>query len=96
MDLSALNGSELERNCIDSRNCGLWFERRRYTIPSILLAGITGWALGVAQLAILGGQNFGNWDSIPLLPLFSALAWSSMGMVLGGSGLFAKTRVLSA
>lgn len=59
----------------------------------MLMGCIIGWIIGVAQLIFIGSWDLFYWTFMPMIPLFSALGWSLLGMIIGGSGLFSKSKV---
>ena len=67
-------------------------ERTRATILSMLIGSIVGWAIGVGQLVIMGSWDLFYWPFMSLIPFYSGLGWALFGMILGGSGLFSKSK----
>ena len=65
-------------------------ENARVTIVTSLIGSIIGWAVGVAQLIVIGSWDLFYWNWMPLIPLYSGLGWALFGMIMGGSGLFMK------
>ena len=65
-------------------------ERRRHMAFSIVAGAIAGLLIGIAQLMVIGSRQLWNWPFMPMIPLFSALGWALFGMIIGGSGVFAK------
>ena len=65
-------------------------ENARVTIVASLIGSIIGWAIGVAQLIVIGSWDLFYWNWMPLIPLYSGLGWALFGMIMAGSGLFLK------
>ncbi len=76
--------SELERAEADRTYC---------TKLSTVVGGLVGWVIGATQLYVIGSWDFFYWTYMPLIPFYTALGWALFGMIIGGSGLFSKSRV---
>jgi hypothetical protein len=59
----------------------------------MFIGGLIGFVIGVAQIIAIGSWKLFYWGFMPLIPLCSALGWSLLGMIIGGSGLFSKETV---
>lgn len=66
------------------------------TIMSTVAGAIIGWVIGVAQLIYIGSWPLFYWGFMPLIPIYSALGGALYGMIFGGGGLFAKSKVAGA
>jgi hypothetical protein len=58
----------LEASCVDSRLAACREGRTRDTIVSVLIAGILGWMIGVAQLIFIDSWSLIYWEFVPLIP----------------------------
>jgi len=65
-------------------------ERTHQMLLSVVIGGIIGWAVGVAQLIVIGSWDLFYWAWMPLIPLYNALGLALYGMIIGGSGVFSK------
>ena len=70
-------------------------ERTRFTILSMLVGAILGWAIGMGQLIVIGSWDLLAWGFMPLIPFYSAFGWALFGMIVGGSGLVSKPKISS-
>ena len=68
----------------------------RCIIMSTVAGAIIGWVIGVAQLIYIGSWPLFYWAFMPLIPIYSALGGALYGMIFGGGGLFAKSKVSCA
>ena len=70
-------------------------ERTHYTILSVLAGAILGWVVGMAQLIYIGSWDLFYWAYMPMIPLYMGLGGGLFGMIIGGSGVFSRTRASS-
>ena len=71
-------------------------ERTRCTILSVLVGAILGWAVGMAQLIYIGSWDLFYWAYMPMIPFYMALGGGLFGLIIGGSGVFSRSKVSSA
>jgi hypothetical protein len=67
-------------------------DRTYHTLVATLVAGIIGWAIGVGQLIVIGSWELVYWPYSAMIPLYSGIGWALYGMIVGGSGVFAKSK----
>jgi hypothetical protein len=67
-------------------------DRAYVTKLAIVVGGLIGWVIGVAQVAVIGSWDFFYWPYMPLIVLYTAFGWALFGMIIGGSGLFSRSR----
>ena len=69
-------------------------EQTYQALLSVVIGGILGWAMGVAQLIVIGSWDLFYWAWMPLIPFYNALGLALYGMIIGGSGIFSKSTAL--
>jgi hypothetical protein len=67
-------------------------DRAYVTKLAIVVGGLIGWVIGVAQLVVIGSWDFFYWPYMPLIVLYTAFGWALFGMIIGESGLFSRPR----
>jgi hypothetical protein len=58
-----------------------------------LFGAMFGWHVGLALIIFIGSPALYQWGGAVLIPIGGALGWSSLGAIVGGSGLFSRSKV---
>jgi hypothetical protein len=59
----------------------------------LLIGAVIGWHVGLALLIFIGSPALYQWGGAILIPIGGALGWAALGGIVGGSGVFSKSRI---
>jgi hypothetical protein len=68
-------------------------ERVHQSKLGLLIGAVMGWHVGLALLIFIGSPALYQWTGAALIPVGGALGWAALGGIVGGSGVFSKSRV---